>query len=257
MGLFFGGEEEHFAPGVRKSGFPRYREVLEGSYKEFFLVGFLTLIFYIPFAAGMVLAVLSSSLLVALAAGLLGGAIAGPGLACMYDLILRRLRDDQSDWWYSWKRSMKQNWRASLLPGIEQHLFLAVIVYAGALIHWGAAALTPGVIVFLAAATVLVVMLMSAWWPQVVLFEQRSLIQQKNAILFVLLHFGKALLAALLQIAWWAVMLLFLPWTAFVVPILGVWYILFLAVHILYPDLDAELRIEEQIEEQFPGEMGT
>ena len=38
MGLFFAGDEEHFVPGLRKAGFPRYKEVLEGSWKEFFFV---------------------------------------------------------------------------------------------------------------------------------------------------------------------------------------------------------------------------
>ena len=72
MGLFFAGDEERFIPGVRKAGFPRYKEVLEGSWKEFFFVGFLTLLYFIPFAAGMVYAVLSKSALFALASGLVG-----------------------------------------------------------------------------------------------------------------------------------------------------------------------------------------
>ena len=57
MGLFFPDDKELNLP-VRKTGFPRYREILEENYKIFFLVGFITLIFFIPFAAGMVYAVL-------------------------------------------------------------------------------------------------------------------------------------------------------------------------------------------------------
>ena len=33
---------------------------------------------------------------------ILGGLIAGPGIACMHDCILRALRDNLDDWWYSW-----------------------------------------------------------------------------------------------------------------------------------------------------------
>ena len=256
MGLFFGGDEERFTPGVRKGGFPRYKEVLEGNWKDFIKVGFITLLFFIPLAAGLFYAVGSQSALAAIGAGLVGGVISGPGFACMEDLILRRLRDDKADWTVCWKRSMKQNWKASLLPGAIQGLFLALIVFAGALILWGAAPISVGTLLLLALSILLGTMVLTVWWAQVVTFEQKALQQVKNAVLFGVFHFGKTLLAALLQIAWWAVMALFMPWTAFVVPFLGLWYILFVALHLIYPMLDADFHIEEQIEEKFPGRLG-
>lgn len=256
MGLFFASDEERFTPGVRKSGFPRYKEVLEGNWKDFIKVGFITLLFFIPLAAGLVYAVGSQSAIAAILAGLVGGAVSGPGFACMEDLILRRLRDDLADWGVSWRRSMKQNWKASLLPGAVQGLFLGLLVFAGALILWGAAPVTPGNLVLLAVSALLGTMVLTVWWPQVVLFEQKPLLQVKNAVFFCIFHFGRVLVSALLQMAWWAVMFLFLPWTAFVVPVLGVWYILFVALHLIYPMLDEDFRVEEQIEEKFPGRMG-
>ena len=256
MGLFFAEDVERFTPGVRKAGFPRYKEVLEENWKDFMKVGFITLLFFVPLAVGLVYAVGARSSLAAIGAGLLGGALSGPGWACMEDLVLRRLRDDLSDWGVSWRRAIRQNWRASLLPGAVQGLFLGLIVFAGALILWGAAPVTPANLVLLALSAVLGTMVLTVWWPQVVLFEQKPLPQIKNAVFFCLLHFGKVLLSALVQILWWTVMFLFLPWTAFVVPVLGVWYILFLALHLLYPRLDEDFHIEEQIEEHFPGEMG-
>lgn len=256
MGLFFAGDEERFTPGLRKSGFPRYKEVLEGNWKDFIKVGFVTLLFFLPLAAGLVWAVGAKSSLAAMGAGLLGGAISGPGFACLEDLILRRLRDDLADVWVCWKKAFRQNWRASLLPGAVQGLFLGLLVFAGALILWGAAPLTPGNLLLLALSSLLGTMVLTVWWPQVVLFEQKPLPQVKNAVFFCIFHFGKVLGAALVQMAWWAVMFLFLPWTAFVVPVLGLWYILFLALHLIYPKLDEDFHIEEQIEEKFPGRMG-
>lgn len=176
MGLFFPDDEERFT-GFRKVGFPRYKEVLEGSWKEFFFVGFLTLLFFVPFAGGMVYAVLSKSALMALISGLLGGAIAGPGFACLVDLILRRLRNDRDDWWSCYKRSMKQNVGAAILPGAVQCLFLGMIVFAGALMIWGAGTVTMGTLLLLLVASLFLAMLMLGWWPQVVLFEQKSFIQ--------------------------------------------------------------------------------
>lgn len=255
MGLFFASDEEHYVPGLRKTGFPRYKEVLEDSWKEFFFVGFLTLLYYIPFAGGMVCAVLSKSALVALVSGLVGGAIAGPGFACLVDLILRRLRNDRDDWWPCYKRAMRQNFRAAILPGVFQCLILGMIVFAWALMIWGAGTVTMGTLLLLLVASLLLAMLMMGWWPQVVLFEQKAPIQIKNALFFAIFHFKKVLGAALLQVVWWAVIALFMPWTAFVVPILGVWYVLYLGLFLIYPDLNRDFRVEEQIEEKFPGRL--
>ncbi len=256
MGLFFGGDEDRTIPGVRKGGFARYKEILEANWKIFFLVGFIALAFHLPLAAGLVYAVGARSSLAAIGAGLVGGAIAGPGYAGLVDLIMRRLRDDKADWTVCWKRSFRQNWRASLLPGAVQGLFLGLIVFAGALILWGAAPVSVGTLLLLALSILLGAMVLTVWWPQVVTFDQKAPQQVKNAVLFGVFHFGKVLLSALLQIVWWAVMALFLPWTAFVLPFIGLWYILFVALHLIYPALDADFHIEEQIEEKFPGRLG-
>lgn len=253
MGLFFPDGDEHFTE-VRKTGFPRYREVLEGNWKDFLKVGFLTLLFYIPLAAGMAYAILSRSLIAAVLSGVVGGAIAGVGYACMVDLILRRLRDDLGDWWTVWKRAFRQNFRASIFPGVLQNTFFSVMVFGGAMMLWGALRLTPATIIFFLLASLVVLMIMTVWWPQIVLFEQSPLIQQKNALLFILMNPWKTLLSAVLQLVWWAVMFLFLPWTAFVVPFLGVWFILFLSLFLLYPAMDDAFRIEEQLNERFAGQ---
>ena len=98
-------------------------------------------------------------------------------------------------------------------------------------------------------------MLITIWWVQVVLFEQKTLLRLKNALLFMLLHLGKTLGAALIRVVWWLILFFFLPWTAFVVPVLGIWYVLFLSVFILYRDLDRDFKIEEQILEKFPDSI--
>lgn len=254
MALFFPDDEKRFT-GVRQVGFARYREVLEASWKGFFMVGFLTLICFIPFAGGMAFAILSKSALAALLSGIVGGLFAGPGLAGMYDNILRRLRNDKSDWWFSWKKSLRQNLKASILPGIIQCVFLGMIIFSGALMFWGAARPTVGTLALLLFASLVMTMLMTAWWPQVVLFSQKPLIQLKNSFFFVVLHLGRMLGAALIRVVWWLLLFLLLPWTAFVVPILGIWYILFLSVFMIYRQLDSDYRIEEQIREAFPGTL--
>lgn len=82
----------------RLVGIDRYQDVLGRNWKRFFLTGLLTVLGCLPLAAGVGYAILSSSVLVLLPAGILGGAIAGPFLACLYDSILRALRDAPGTW---------------------------------------------------------------------------------------------------------------------------------------------------------------
>lgn len=254
MGLFFPDDEKRFT-GVRATGFPRYKELLERNFKVFFLVGFITLVFLVPFGLGMVWAIVSQSSLVMLAAGVIGGAIAGPCIACMYDILLRRLRDNKDDWWTCYKRSMKQNWKAAIVPGIVQGVFLGFLIFSCALLFWAQVPISLGTVLLLLFSTILFMAVMSVWWPQVVLFDQKVGIQLKNAVVFILFHLGRSLGVAVLQVAWWMIAFLFLPWSAFLVPFLNVWYILFLAMFFLYPSMDADFHIEEQINAHFPGQI--
>ena len=253
MGLFF--PQTEIRPGVRYTGFARYRQIIERDWKDFILVGFMTLLYHIPLTLGLGYAILSQSLLVMLFSSLAGGFFAGPGMACMYDLILRRLRDDRSDWWICYKKSMRQNLKASLLPGIIQCLFIGCVVFSGGLLWWVKESISLGTVALIILSSLVMEMLLTVWWPQVVLFDQRPIIQLKNCVLFIITHFGSVLGAAAIQVIWWLAAFLFLPWTAFLVPILSVWYVLFLAMFIIYRSLDAAFHIEEQIEEHFPGQI--
>ena len=84
------------------------------------------------------------------------------------------------------------------------------------------------------------------FWPQFVLFRQTMLNRLRNILLFTAKYLWKVLGAALLQLLYFAVMILFAPWTLLVVPFLGVWYITFLTQFLLYDALNEELQIEEQ-----------
>ena len=231
MGLFFRDDEKRFT-GVRSLGFARYREVIEAGWKGFFAVGFISLLLFIPFAGGMVYAVLSKSLLIALLAGAVGGAIAGPGLGCLYDVILRRLRNDMSDWWTCWRRAFRQNLLISVLTGIVQCVFMGLVVFSAALMLWGVTKPSLGTIAILTLG-----------------------IRLKNTLFFILFHPGRVLGAAALQVLYWLILFLFLPWTAFVVPVLGDWYILFLAVFIIYRPFNKDFKVEEQIRAAFPENL--
>lgn len=89
-------------------------------------------------------------------------------------------------------------------------------------------------------------MLFTAFWPQVVLFEESNLHRLQNAVLFCLKYGKHVLGAAVLQLVWWLLFVLFLPWTGFLVPFLGVWFIWFVCFFLLYNDFNAAYGIEER-----------
>ena len=254
MALLFHEDKDYF-PEARKIGFARYRQVLERDWKQFFMVGLLTLGFMLPFAAGVGMSILTSSVLVLLGACVIGGAIAGVGLAGMYDVILRGLRDCRDHWWYSYKKAFLQNFRSAVLPGILQCLFIGFVVFSGALMWWSQAPISYGTVAIICASSILCTMVFTVWWSQVVLFTQSHMIQLKNCVLFCIKYFWRTLGAAVLQVVWWMIAFLFMPWTAFLMPILGVWFILFVTIFLIYRSLDNAFRIEEQIEEKFPEQF--
>lgn len=236
-------------------GFSRYRQVLERYWKHFFIVGLLTLAGLAPLAVGILLAVLSSSVLVLLPACVVGGLFAGPALSGMVDAIFRGLRDCRDDWWASYKKQFRQNLRSSLLPGIVFSLFVGFAVFMGMLLYISPVGPGWGTLAVYLFSFVLASMLFATYWPQLVLFEQSNKNRLKNCLLFTLKYFLPTLGVGLLQTVWYAAAVLFMPWTAFLVPILGVWYLLFLVFFILYPRLDEAFLIEQKIEETFPGQI--
>ena len=116
MGLFVR-EDPGYNENIRQTGFNRYKQLLSVRFGRWWKVGMVTLAGLVPLAAGIVCAILTSSVLVLIPCSILGGMIAGPFLAGLYDSILRGPRDDPLPWKAAWVRSWRQNWKESLLPG--------------------------------------------------------------------------------------------------------------------------------------------
>lgn len=238
--------------GRRLTGSARYTELLGRDFKRFFLTNLLTLLGFLPFALGVAAAILSSSILVLIPACIIGGAIAGPSLSCMYDTILRSLRDAPGKYMENYRRAWKQNWRQSIVPGIIFCLFLGFYAFMLMMLWW---ALNPpgiGTIALYIFSLVLFTMFFSLYWPQLVLFEQSGRQRFQNCLLFMMRYFIKSLVCALMQLAYWTIIVLFLPWSVLLLPLIGIWFILFTANFFLYNTLNTVFGIEEQIAQNFP-----
>ncbi len=250
MGMLF--SDGSCAPGGRPRGFDRYRRTLEGNWKRFFLVDFLTLVALVPFAAGVFYAVLLSSVAVLFTVSIAGGLLAGPAISGMVDCIFRALRGVRDDWWVSYKRAWRQNWRGSLLPGVLFCLFLGFYTFMCLIMYNSTVRPGAGTVAMLLAGFVFATAIFLTYWSQLVLFEQKITARLKNCLFFCIKYFWRTMGVAVLNLAWWAATVLFMPWTAFVVPFLGVWYIWFLSFHLLYDQLDESFELESRIFEKFP-----
>lgn len=238
--------------GNRLTGFPRYLEILEQNIKKFFLANLITLIGFLPFSIGVVLSLLSSSVLLLIPSCVIGGIFAGPALSGMYDLIMRSLRDASKDWWSNYKHAWRQNWRQSLLPGIIFCLMLGFYIFMGMLFWWSVRFPGLGTLALFVCSLLIFTMFFSICWPQIVLFDQTFLQCVKNSLLFMLRFLPKTAGIALLQILFWILMVLFLPWSAFLLPVIGVWFILYTANFLIYDTFNNVFELENKIAEAFP-----
>ena len=226
--------------------------LLPQDWKSFVLANFLTALGALPFGLGLAAAMLTRSFLILMLACVLGGAIFGPALSGMVDCILRSLRHCQDDWWCSYRKAWKQNWRESLVPGIVLCLFVGFLVFMGLQVFWTSGTLPLGTALCCLASALLAAILFSVFWPQLVLFRQSHLSRLRNCLLFFFPNFLRCLAAGLLQVAWWVLMLVLYPGSLLLLLFLGFWLILYWTYQILYPALNHVFQIEEKIAETFP-----
>lgn len=248
MGLFIP-EDPHYNENERQRGFDRYKQLLSIRFGQWWKVNLLTLLGFAPLAAGIFYAAGVSSLLVLCPCAAAGGMIAGPFLAGMYDAVLRGLRDDPRPWWECWKLAWRQNWRGGMALGAVMGLLTGLYAFMGTMIFWWAqvrpSLWTTGLYLL---GALLILAANSLLWPQLVLFRQRASVRLYNAGLFLLLHFWRVMGVGLLQLAYLAILVLFAPWTLLLLPVTGVWYMVFLSQFLLYEQMDEAFQIEEQFD---------
>ena len=249
MGMFIP-EDKFYDETKRQVGFNRYKQLISRHWADWMKINALTILGALPLILGILLAINTSSILVLFPCSLLGGLIYGPFLSGLYDSILRALRDDPMPWWSSYKKSWRQNFRCSLIPGAILGVTMGVFSFTGMLFWWAEVMPSLGTVLMTLFSLLLVTIFFQLYWIQMVLFQQTAMIRLRNTILFCIQHCWKVIGVGILQILYWGVYLLFAPWTLLLLPIIGIWYILFVTIHILYPALDSAFQIEEQFAQQ-------
>lgn len=249
MGMFVR-EDPNYDESVRQTGFNRYKQLLSIRFGQWWKVNLLTLAGCVPLAAGIGYAIGVSSVLVLLPCSIVGGMIAGPFLAGLYDAILRGLRDDPLPWKDAWTRSWRQNWKDSLVPGAVTGLLAGLYAFMGMLFWWAESPPSLGTLLLYLFALLLLLVLLSLYWPQLVLFEQRTVIRLRNCVLLCVKHFWRVMGVGLIQLAFIAVYVFFAPWSVLLLLVIGAWYIVFLAQLLIYDQMDDALHIESQFNQK-------
>lgn len=245
MGMFIP-EDKFYDETKRQTGFNRYKQLLGRHFGDWFKLNALTILGLLPLAAGIGLAIASSSILVLIPCSLLGGMIFGPFLSGMYDSLFRAMRDDPMPMWQNYQKSWKQNFLGSLVPGALLGLMVGFFCFMGMMLWWARTAPSTGTILLLLFSALLTMVISQLYWSQLVLFQQSPVIRLRNILLFCIQNFGRVMGVELLQLAYWGIYILFAPWTLLILPIVGIWYILFLSQFLLYDRLNNAFGIEEQ-----------
>lgn len=245
MGMFIP-EDKFYDETKRQTGFNRYKQLLGRHFGDWFKLNALTILGLLPLAAGIGLAIASSSILVLIPCSLLGGMIFGPFLSGMYDSLFRAMRDDPMPMWQNYQKSWKQNFLGSLVPGALLGLMVGFFCFMGMMLWWARTAPSTGTILLLLFSALLTMVISQLYWYQLVLFQQSPVIRLRNILLFCIQNFGRVMGVGLLQLAYWGIYILFAPWTLLILSIVGIWYILFLSQFLLYDRLNNAFGIEEQ-----------
>lgn len=260
--MFFQPNYNAPGPGVekdtpRKKGPARLIELVARDIGPYWKAGMLALVGFVPGFAIAGAGLLLRNFPLVLAGGLAGGAIAGPGLAGLYDTVARTLRDEPGYWWHTYKRAMKANWKQAMIAGVVLNLLVGAQVFAGWAMLLGAMQESLAFLAGVGLNVMVTAMVATCLFPQMVVMDVPMVTLFKNALFCAVGFAPRVLAASLLQIAWWVLFLLFMPVSAILVPFMGFWPIVLIATLMIYKPLEKALDLEARLaarREQQAGE---
>lgn len=230
----------------RKKGLARFLELVSRDGWNFLKAGALSALCMIPAVLLGGLCISLGSLPLTMLAGIIGGLIAGPTLAGLYDTLLRALRDAAGMWDWDYRKNLKRNRRAALAPGAltglvdctlayllrvnllldKQPLFLLILIVVGAAILFA---------------------LLTFLWAQSVLLELPFGTKLKNSFLLLFAHPVRGLIAGLIQAAFYLAFVFCAPALLILGILPGFWIVTLMGLHTVYNIVDETFAIEESI----------
>ncbi len=263
MGLFPSADDFKAGHGIqkdapRKTGVGRFFELLGRDMNGMFLANLLACLGFLPVICLVYIGFLMNNLPVMLVSAAVGGILAGPTLAGVYDTVLRALRDEPGYWWTTYRRAFRQNFKASILPGI---LYCVVVTVQIFMVYFCFQMLAQGVNVgtgvWVATVLNLVIfhMMFAYMWPQVVLLEQPLRQTLANSVRCMLAFLPHALAAAIVQVVFWGIVILCMPLGLLLMVVFGFWFSCEVCCQIVSGDLERVFHIEEKIRARKDAEL--
>ncbi len=263
MGLFPSADDFKAGRGVdkdtpRKTGVGRFFELVSRDMNGMFLANLIACLGFAPVICLVYIGFLMNNLPVMLVSAAVGGVLAGPVLAGMYDTVLRALRDEAGYWWTTYRRAFRQNFKASILPGI---LYCLVVTLQVFMVYFCFSMLAEGVNVgtpvWVALVLNLVIfhMFFAYMWPQVVLLDQPFRQTVTNSVRCMLAFLPHALAASIVQIVFWGVVILCMPLGLLLMLVFGFWFSCEVSCQIVSGDLERVFHIEEKIRAKKDAEL--
>ena len=263
MGLFPSADDFKAGHGIqkdapRKTGVGRFFELLGRDMNGMFLANLLACLGFLPVICLVYIGFLMNNLPVMLVSAAVGGILAGPTLAGVYDTVLRALRDEPGYWWTTYRRAFRQNFKASILPGI---LYCVVVTVQIFMVYFCFQMLAQGVNVgtgvWVATVLNLVIfhMMFAYMWPQVVLLDQPLRQTLANSVRCMLAFLPHALAAAIVQVVFWGVVILCMPLGLLLMVVFGFWFSCEVCCQIVSGDLERVFHIEEKIRARKDAEL--
>lgn len=241
----------------RKKGLMRMMELLDRDGGKFFKSGVLALLGLIPFFLAVLFAVANNAPVLLLAC-IPTGMLAAPEIAGAADTVMRSQRDEVGWWWWdTYKRAWKRNARESILPGAIAGVVIGLYIY---LLYYITQLPNPTREFWMLFAAMLVITgILQYDLPMLVCMELPGRVLLRNCFVLFFSHPVKSLLAALLQLLYYGVMLIWFPLTLVILVLTSVWLPMLMAYVILYPALDKHLNLtavyEKLQQQQWGGSL--
>lgn len=232
----------------RKKGFARFIEVVERDALSFWKASVLLTVSGLPLCIGLWITLNSNNFFLLLLISSIGGILVGPQLSGLTDTILRSLRDEPSFWWHTYRIKWKENVTESILPGMMTGLILGTEFYV--LANIDRIVLGAGLFLILWIAFLFITSLLLLIWMQLSLMKLQLLATLKNAVLLVLISPLRCIGAATMQLLYWGICWLFLPYSLAVFLIIGIWFPCAISFLILYQPVEKSFRLEQRIREK-------
>lgn len=252
-------------PGVpknapKKTGFPRFREVLSrdfGNLVKLNLIVFATMLpalilfvisLFLYLAGGVLL-----SMIFGVAALLLSFPV-GPSITTMCHLLIKMLRDVPGFLWHDFKRLFKSNFRQMALPGMLFSGLLGAQVYALFTYFSLEQSSLPLTVMFFL-SVFLLALIGPYFFAQAAYVDLTFLPLLQNSIMLALGYLPRSLAGAVLGSGLIAVQVLFFPLPLLITIFFGITVPCLINMMWIWPPMDKTFKIDETLKERHEGEF--